>query len=132
MNMLRVLTASRKKGNIGERFAARILRKSGYKILKRNFVAAGHEIDIIAKKRDTVCFVEVKTRSEKENPAEPRPASSVGKKKQLSIISAAKIYAAFNTGKYKYLRFDIIEVYLKDGVPNRAEHLVDAYRLDSK
>jgi putative endonuclease len=50
-------------GNIGEDIACEYLKKIGYKILERNFRIRGGEIDIIAKDKDTLVFVEVKMRS---------------------------------------------------------------------
>ena len=56
MNILKILTPNRIIGNLGEKEAAKYLRHNGYKILKRNYVAGGNEIDIIAKKSDTIVF----------------------------------------------------------------------------
>ena len=50
MRILDILTPKRRIGNFGEREAVRLLRKKGYKILKRNYTALGAEIDIIAQK----------------------------------------------------------------------------------
>ena len=112
MKILKIKTIKRLLGNYGERQARRFLKRSGYKIVKRNFVADSHEIDIIAESGDTVVFVEVKTRTVGcEHPMEPRPASSVDAEKQRGIISAARIYSAFNP-KNKKNRFDVIEVYV--------------------
>ena len=55
---------SRLLGAFGEREAARLLRKKGYKILERNFEASQGEIDIIAKDNKELVFVEVKTRTD--------------------------------------------------------------------
>ena len=49
-------------GERSEHLAARHLRWRGYRIIARNFKAAGAEIDIIVKDRDTIVFVEVKAR----------------------------------------------------------------------
>ncbi len=49
-------------GRTGERLAERHLRRSGYRLLARNFRAAGAEIDLVAAEGDTIVFVEVKTR----------------------------------------------------------------------
>jgi putative endonuclease len=49
-------------GNSGEDLACQFLRKQGYKILERNFRIRGGEIDIIAKDKETLVFVEVKLR----------------------------------------------------------------------
>lgn len=114
MEILKIKTPKAELGRFGEKMARRYLRLAGYRIVKKNFVADSHEIDIIAEDRDTVAFVEVKTRTVGyENPNEPRPSSSVDPKKQRGIISAARFYSAYNpTNKKK--RFDIIEVYVNN------------------
>ena len=133
MNILKVLTERRIKGNFGERAASKYLRKSGYKILEKNFVGKSSEIDIIAKTKfgDTTVFVEVKTRSlEKIGAHESRPAAAVTAEKQRKIISASKQFMKkfrLNTR----MRYDIIEVYVekingKDRV-SRINHLLSAF-----
>ena len=112
MRILEILTEKRKTGNIGELAAAKFLKKKGYRIVKRNYADSGNEIDIIAEDRDTLAFVEVKTRTlGHESPNEPRPASSVDTPKQRGIIQAARFYTAYNPVSKKK-RFDIIEVYV--------------------
>ena len=49
--------------NRGERIAARHYRLRGYRILGANVVAAGHEVDLIARRGSRLLFVEVKERS---------------------------------------------------------------------
>ena len=115
MKILELLTEKRRVGNLGEDAAAKFLKKKRYKILERNYVALGHEIDIIAECRDAVVFVEVKTRTRgKEDPREPRPASAVTPKKQQSIIRAAAFYFGYYHPKGKTARFDVIEVYISE------------------
>ena len=112
MNILKIKTDKRVLGDFGERAARRFLRRRGYRIVKKNFVADSNEIDIIAKDRETLIFVEVKTRTiGKENPNEPRPASAVDAEKQRGIIKAASFYIAYNPTRLKK-RFDIIEIYV--------------------
>ena len=112
MKILEVKTEDRALGSYGEGEAAKLLRKLGYKILERNFVISGHEIDIIAESKDVLAFVEVKTRSVANKRAwEPRPASAVTPEKQRSIIMAASAYAAHRASG-KHIRLDIIEVYV--------------------
>lgn len=111
MKILDVKTEDRRLGDFGEGEAVKHLKRSGYKILERNYVAFDHEVDIIAEFNDAIAFIEVKTRTAGfTNPREPRPASAVTPKKQRAIISAAKVYIAFHPPK-KHIRFDIIEVY---------------------
>ena len=132
MKILQILTEKRKIGNIGERAAARLLKKAGYKILKRNYVALGYEIDIIASDREHTVFCEVKTRTlGKENPNEPRPASSVTPEKQRKIISVAKYYNA-NKNAGRKMRFDIIEVFVDDEkTVKKAVHLIGAFNYNT-
>lgn len=59
---MNILKTTRQIGNSGEDLACKFLRKSGYQIVARNYLIRGGEIDIIAKDKDTLVFVEVKTR----------------------------------------------------------------------
>ena len=52
----------RRFGNWGEDAAVRYLKTRGYEILDRNYRSSWGEIDIIARQRDVLAFVEVKTR----------------------------------------------------------------------
>ena len=135
MNILKIKTPKTELGALGEKMARRYLKRNRYKIRETNFVADGHEIDIIAEDRDTLAFVEVKTRTVgHEDPNEPRPASSVDAEKQRGIIAAARFYAAYNpVGKKK--RFDIVEVYVNEenGKYTLAEikHLKNTFNLNT-
>ena len=114
MKILDILTPNRKKGNIGERVAVRFLRKNGYKILERNYVALGSEIDVIARRDDLVIFVEVKARNVKNlGYKESRPGASVTPEKQRKIIKAAGYYISHHTLNTRF-RLDVIEVYLEE------------------
>lgn len=132
MKILEILTHRRIIGNIGERAAKKFLKKSGYKILKTNYVAVGYEIDIIAADREHTVFCEVKTRTVGHGSLkEPRPASAVTPEKQKKIITAAKFY---NGGKFsgRKMRFDIIEVLLdNDKTIKNINHLVGAFNYDT-
>ena len=59
MNILKVLTPNRIVGNLGERAAANFLRRNGYKILERNYIANGAEIDIIARRENITAFIAI-------------------------------------------------------------------------
>ncbi len=138
MKILDVKTEERVIGDIGEDFAAKFLKKNRYKILERNYVQSDTEIDIIAENREYIVFVEVKTRTlGKENPCEPRPASSVTPDKQKKIINCAKYYLA-NYPKNKKVRFDIIEVLLEEQIKpwvkrklNTLNHLEAAFNYNT-
>ena len=135
MEILKLKTEKALLGRYGEKMARRYLRRHGYRIVKKNFVADSHEIDIIAENKDTLAFVEVKTRTVGiENPNEPRPASSVDAKKQRGIIKAARFYAAYNPTK-KRKSFDIIEVYVNQNSKRYSlaeiKHLIGTFNLNT-
>ena len=115
MNILQFLSEKRKIGNLGERAAARYLRRNGYRIVRRNYTAADAEIDIIARKKELLSFVEVKTRNVKSlGKIEMRPASSVTPDKQRKIIKCAACFLGRYPEKPR-VSFDVIEVYIEDG-----------------
>ena len=133
MKILSIRTEKRKIGDIGERAAAKYLKKKGFRTVERNYVAFNHEIDIIAESRELIIFVEVKTVTVgKEDARKPRPASAVNAEKQRSIISAAKCYLA-SVGFKKPCRMDVVEVYLKEGSRRveRIEHLEYAFNANT-
>ena len=107
------------KGDFGELKATKYLKKQKYKIVKRNFKNKVGEIDIIAKQKDTIVFVEVKTRTDEKYGF---AAEAVDFKKQQRIRKVALLYAQ----KYNIsdMRFDVIEVYLKAGKIN---HIINAF-----
>lgn len=49
-------------GNTGEQAAAEWLRRNGFEICARNWRSGRYELDIVARRWDTLHFVEVKTR----------------------------------------------------------------------
>ena len=133
MNILKILTDKRRKGDLGEDAAVKFLKKNRYKILKRNFVSDGNEIDIVAedRKNNTVVFVEVKARSVSGiGKYESRPASSVTPEKQRKIINASKLFMRKIRQKTK-MRYDVIEVYLEKengkDIIEKIEHLISAF-----
>ena len=95
-------------GDIGEEYAVNYLKKHSYKILSRNYRKRFGEIDIIAEKKGTVAFVEVKTRH--ENPL-TRPFEAVDTKKQEKIYRTSLAYIYENDLDCQY-RFDVCEVYV--------------------
>ena len=89
-------------GNLGERIAERYLQKKGYRILEKNyfFRIPGNpqkgEIDIIAKKQNIICFVEVKTLGLRGRDALIAPEERVDWLKQRKIIKTAESWLMKN------------------------------------
>ncbi|HUO06096.1 MAG TPA: YraN family protein [Candidatus Binataceae bacterium] len=107
----------------GERAAERYLKRKGYKILARNYRAAGAEIDLIAMDGATIVFIEVKTR---RTIAAGSPAEAVDGRKQEHIRRAAAIFAARNRAQDCPMRFDVAAI-RADGDRMEIELLKDAF-----
>jgi len=54
-------TEKRKLGDIGENIACDYLEKHGFEILDRNYLRKWGELDIVAKKKGIIRFVEIKS-----------------------------------------------------------------------
>lgn len=59
--MKRFTSESQKTGEIGENIACRYLSSKGFTIIERNYTRVCGEIDIVAKKQNTIHFIEVKS-----------------------------------------------------------------------
>jgi putative endonuclease len=53
----------RETGAMGENLACEFLGNNGYRIVERNFRCPGGEVDIIAQQKETLVFIEVRTKS---------------------------------------------------------------------
>jgi putative endonuclease len=94
-------------GRRGERAAEKHLRRNGYRIVARNFRAAGAEIDLVAIDGDTLVFVEVKTRRSR---AAGAPEEAVDERKQIRMRRAAEVFARRYRAEDSEMRFDIVAV----------------------
>lgn len=112
-------------GQWGEEVAADYLRQRGLKIVQRNLRTPVGEIDIVARDRRTLVFVEVKTR-QSQNYGTPQEA--VGARKQRQIIRTAQWYLAANPAGKLQPRFDVVAV-LKCAGQVRVEHIIHAFEL---
>ena len=122
-----------KIGKIGERLAARHLRRQGYRVLHKNRHFGRNELDLIVKSKTHIAFVEVKTRSfESEAEALNRPALAVNAEKRRRTVEAAFAYLrAYPTRLVP--RFDVVEVYLDRSrrmKPFKIHHIPDAFHAN--
>ena len=118
-------------GKKGERIAAKFLRRQGYRILARNKHYGKNELDLIAKNKDFLVFVEVKTRSFTEGEQFTRPAEAVDLAKRRRTAEAARAHLREHPTA-RCPRFDVIEVYLarKRRLPvMRINHIPDAFSV---
>ncbi len=58
---MKTITEKRKTGNLGEDLACRFLMKRGFDVIERNYLKKCGEIDIIAKNKGKIHFIEVKS-----------------------------------------------------------------------
>ena len=74
-------------GKIGEDIAVRYLNEKGYQIIERNFECIQGEIDVIAKDKKELVFIEVKTRA---SALYGLPKEAVDKTKQKHLTKTIK------------------------------------------
>jgi len=112
-------------GKKGEELALRFLKKKGYRIIEKNYVCKMGEMDIIGKEKDTLVFIEVKTRASTEF-GPPQLAVHSSKQRQLSKV-------ALNYLNEKRLndvkaRFDVVAIVLEQN-REEIELIRDAFEL---
>ena len=94
-------------GRWGEEAASRYLQNKGWKILARNLRTPVGELDIVARNRRLLIFVEVKTR---RSAAFGTPQEAVGPGKQRQILRAAQWYLSDRRHPRLQPRFDVVAV----------------------
>ena len=99
-------------GKIGEDIAIKYLEQLGYKIIERNFECKQGEIDIIAKDKEEIVFIEVKTRT---SVTYGFPKEAVDKTKKKHIYWSTEYYIYSRNLENYPIRIDVIEVYKKHG-----------------
>lgn len=111
----------KKRGDWGERAVAEELERRGCVILERQYRCRWGEIDLIARTAEGVlCFVEVKTRSQRAI-APPREAVTPAKRRKLR--DAASWYLA-QTELDCPCRFDVAEVFPPEAGAGRQIHYI--------
>lgn len=102
-------------GKKGEEIAIRFLKKNGYKIIERNYVCKVGEMDIIAREKDTLVFIEVKTRT---SMAFGPPQLAVNSTKQMQLSKVALYFLKEKELEDVKARFDVVAIVLR---PKREE-----------
>jgi putative endonuclease len=115
---------TRALGRAGEDIACEYLERKKYTIVARGFRLFRGEIDIIARDRDVLVFVEVKARADESH---GRPEESVTPGKQKQIRRIAQGYLLANPCPGVDCRFDVIAILFRRQDDFRLEHFVDAF-----
>jgi putative endonuclease len=105
----------------GEQVAATFLEKKGYKIIDRNFRKKYGEIDIIAVYKNTLVFIEVKTRTSTDFGT---GFEAISPWKLRLLMKTGQLYRVLHPRLPESLRIDAISVLLsKSGEVETIEHL---------
>ena len=118
-------TASQTLGVIGEELAYHFLSRKGYKILLKNYECALGEIDLVAKEKGALVFVEVKTR---RSEAFGSPLESVTRQKRRQIVKTAQYYLKRYGIKDVACRFDVVSILILRDQEPAIEVIQDAFR----
>jgi len=102
-----MLNSRQKFGKQSESIAVSYLKKHGYKIIEQNYRTKLGEIDIIAKEKDTIAFIEVKARRSAHF---GNPKWAVTPKKQRKISMVALLYLKTTGQSSAKARFDVVSV----------------------
>src|SRR5258706_13639778 len=113
-----------RRGELGERAAEKHLRRLGLKFLTRTFRSERGEIDLIFRDDYCLVFAEVKTRSSEDW---TRPAAAVDKRKRRLLSQTALDYLKLLKNPEVKIRFDIVEVLLRDGEVHEIRHLPNTF-----
>ncbi len=118
---------TRDKGKNWEDIAEAYLRKNGYRILERNFLCKGGELDIVALREGELVFVEVRGLKSSHFLS---PAETISRSKMRRIIRAASVFLTMHAlKKINSIRFDVISV---DGeTSDVTEHIEGAFDLET-
>ena len=109
-------------GKKGEQLAVDYLLKNNYVIVERNYRFDKAEVDIIAKQKDILAIIEVKTRSTSDF---GDPQDFVKPKQIQRLVKAVDEYVTENDLDVE-VRFDIIAI-VKNGKSYEIEHLENAF-----
>jgi len=111
-------------GSYWEEHAISVLQRIGYTVIERNFhFSKRGEIDLIMRDGETIVFVEVKSRTSRENGL---PEEAVTWSKQRTIRRVAEAWCALRDIVDVPCRFDVMAIESDEGRV-RARHYIDCF-----
>jgi len=116
---------ARRTGDLGEDAAARYLESRGLRVLDRNWRFRQWELDLVCRDRDTIVFVEVKTRRAGSMAS---PADGLTPGKRARLVKAASHYLTAKRLWDAPCRFDLAAV-TDAGTSMDVEHIENAFDL---
>lgn len=131
-------TATRRLGALGESLAAEFVERKGFRLVAANFVVPvgrnrrnaliNAEIDLIAFDGETLCFIEVKTRSSDEFAA---PERAVDLRKQRKITRAARAYRRIFRINSPF-RYDVVSIVIPNEKTKPKIELLENFWTEAK
>ena len=119
----------REVGNRGEELAVQFLKRKGIKIIERSYRVKAGEIDVIAKDRQTYCFIEVKSRStDKFGTA----LEAVDSKKKKRMTRAALWYLQSRRLTESPCRFDVVAIQQDGAEKPKIEWVQNAFEMEER
>ena len=97
----------RETGALGENLACEFLGNNGYSIVERNFRCPSGEVDIIARQKETLVFVEVRTKSSRWFGS---PEESITSTKMEKLRNVAAYYWQNHTNLPESWRIDVVAI----------------------
>ena len=117
-------------GKLGEKAARKFLKKQGYRIRETGFRCHHGEIDIIAQKKDSLVFVEVRTKISLDFGT---PEESITQAKKEKLIASALTYTTTHQNLPSLWRIDVVAIELDDkGKTQRIELIENAIEQVSR
>lgn len=116
-------SSTKEKGKEGEDLAASLLIEKGFEIIERNYRYGKGELDIIAREKDFLVFVEVKSRESLEY---GKPEEAITKRKMSQIRKIAEAYLAGKNITNENIRFDVVAILFLNGEIS-IEHYENAF-----
>ena len=111
-------------GILGEKLAKDFLKKRGYRILETNYRCPQGEIDIVAKRKDWLVFIEVRAKKSLEFGS---PEESITPTKRERMRATAAYYQQTHSKLPPLWRIDVVAVELdQNGKPSRIELIENA------
>lgn len=111
-------------GKEGENIAAKYLAEKGFEIVERNYHYSHGEIDIVARDKECLVFVEVKTRL---NLKYGEPEYAINPKKIKQIKKMAELYLFDKEIEEANCRFDVVAILLEDETNPQITHYENAF-----
>ena len=119
------LPHSAAKGQQAQKLAEKFLKKKGLRILARNINTGPAEIDLVARHRREVVFIEVRSRW---SDSDARPEETVNRSKQQRLIRGAQAFLKSRRWEDRPVRFDVVAIDASIDPP-AIRHIPDAFVL---